>query len=753
MTSPAATGVPAARLERLTGAIPLATAFLWLVVLYAWQTRGHVTPWLFTDELKLAQISRAIAETGHPAQRGAPSSFETLYAYALAPWWRIGDVGTAYAAIKYTGVVVMASALFPAYLLARMVVSRPWALFAGFGAVAIPSMAYAPFLTEEPAAYPWAALCFFLIVKALAVRSPRWVVAAAAAVVVAPLVRGQLAILVPTYALAALFLLWTSAPAKRWRQTWSTWDWTGAIVLGIGAIILFSAVVGAHSETWYIATGFYRHRTIVYGLWAAGAFAIGLGLLPVVSLAALVRPRGMQWTREQKAFVACTTAALIAFGLYTATKAAYLSTVFSTVVAERNLIYLAPLLFVATAVALEQRRLRWWALAGTAGFVLYVILTTPYQLDLRPYSDALGLSIVQMANRDLAFDDGAVTWLLVVVLVVAVGLLVAARAVTRRRATLGISAAAAALVLAWNLAGEVSATNATNAFSQTLLSSFPTPPNWVDRATGGRPAIYLGQRITNPQGIWLMEFWNRSLDYVWSLDGTAPGPGTTPPGFVTPDAGPDGRLTGRTIETGAPPGVDYLVADVGIDVVGTVVARPEIRHVVTTDEFGFPVHRVVVEPAPWRVLRIEQPLRLSSTPVGIESDGWITPPPNSERGAPAFSAFNLFSTPGNRPGWVKVFVSRSAWRGFDKPGNVTIQAGPLVRGSDKQPALGTVTDVRRWVVHAGQSRAFSIRVSPPARIEVRISPTFSPHDYGSSDRRELGAQVSYAFSEKPPQGR
>ena len=23
-----------------------------------------------------------------------------------------------------------------------------------------------------------------------------------------------------------------------------------------------------------------------------------------------------------------------------------------------------------------------------------------------------------------------------------------------------------------------------------------------------------------------MEFWNRSLTYVWSLDGTAPGPGT-----------------------------------------------------------------------------------------------------------------------------------------------------------------------------------------------------------------------------------
>ncbi len=33
------------RLDRLYRAIPLALAFLWLVILYGWQTRGHVTPW------------------------------------------------------------------------------------------------------------------------------------------------------------------------------------------------------------------------------------------------------------------------------------------------------------------------------------------------------------------------------------------------------------------------------------------------------------------------------------------------------------------------------------------------------------------------------------------------------------------------------------------------------------------------------------------------------------------------------------
>ena len=735
--------------DRFYRAVPLASAFLWLVVLYGWQTRGHVTPWLFTDELKFTQISRSIAYTGHPGQRGHAASFDTLYTYLIAPFWRLGTVATGYSAIKYVGVVVMTSAIFPAYFLARMVVSRPWALFAAVGTVVAPALAYATFLLEEPAAYAWSALCLFLIAKALTVRTRWWLAGAGAACIVGGLIRGELAILLAVYVLAALFLGWTSARAKTWRQSWSRWDWIGAAVLGIGAIILFSAIVGSRSQTWVIATGYYRHRMIVYGLWAAGALTIGLGVLPVVALASLVRPKGEQWTRELKSFVAVTVASLLAFGLYTAAKAAFVSTVFSTLVEERNLIYLAPLLFTATALAFERNRLRWWAVAGTGGFVLYVILTTPYNLDLRPYSDALGLSIAQLANRDLAFDDRDVTWLLVVVLIVSVALLLAPKLVRGRRAGM-VAVAAAGLVLAWNLAGQISASNAVNSFSQTLKANFPSPANWLDRADHGQTAIYLGQRISQtPDGIWLTEFWNRSLQDVWSLDGTAPGPGF----FLTPDAGPDGRLTSHTYPEGAPPGASYVVADAGIDVIGRQVAHPVITQLLTQDQFGFPIHKVSTRSTPWRVIRFSQPLRLGHNAIGIEPDGWSTPPPGSPPGTPSFAAYNQFATAGNKPGWIRVVVSRAGWRGGDKPGNVTIRAGTLTRGADKQPKLGHVSQVLHWVVRAGKERSFYVRAAPPARVEVTISPTFSPHDFGRSDRRQLGAQIGFTFSETPPPGR
>ena len=46
---------------------------------------------------------------------------------------------------KLIGALVMTAAIFPAYALARFVVSRPWALFAAAGAVAAPPLAYAPY--------------------------------------------------------------------------------------------------------------------------------------------------------------------------------------------------------------------------------------------------------------------------------------------------------------------------------------------------------------------------------------------------------------------------------------------------------------------------------------------------------------------------------------------------------------------------------------------------------------------------------
>ena len=372
--------------------------------------------------------------------------------------------------------------------------------------------------------------------------------------------------------------------------------------------------------------------------------------------------------------------------------------------------------FVGTALWLERPRLRLVPLACAVGFVAYLIVAVkPYQLFYNIYSDAPGLAIVQMANRNLAFDSPAVMWMLYATLAIAVALLLLPRVLERRRLPGGaaVGGVVVALVVAWNLAGQIHFANGSNSFARKELGNLPAPANWLDRLDGGQPAIYLGQGVQDPTGVNLLEFWNRSLHYVWSLDGTAPGPGP----ILTPDlAATNGRLF-------PDPGVRWVVADPGVDIAGQLVAQK----------------------GRWTLYRLSGPLRLAHSQTGILADGWngCSPAPCTR----AEAAYNRFASPGGRPGYAIVSVSRAAAQGAPiKPGHVIIRLGTLVRGSDRQPGIGHVTAFRRWIVAAGAHRTFTIPTPrPPFRIEVSVSPTFSPSDYGSFDRRELGAQLGFDF--------
>jgi hypothetical protein len=508
---------------------------------------------------------------------------------------------------------------------------------------------------------------------------------------------------------------------RRWRAGWSAWDWIGAIVVGGGLVILFSALVGKFSQSWATATGFYPGRMVEYGLWAVGALTIGLGALPVVAaLATLARPRGEQRSPELRAFTSLFVSAAVAFGIYTAVKAAYLSTNFATRVEERNLIYLVPLVCVGTALWLDRPRLRWVPLGAAVGFVAYLFVSTPYQLTTVPAGDSLGVAIAQMSNRQLSFAHGGIEWALIVSLVLAVAFLLAPRVLARRPSwSLGVTATATLLVLAWCLAGQISAANYSNDAADSLIANYPRPLTWLDRFTHGKPTLYLGQHLDSGTdiGLWLTEFWNRSLKYVWSVDGSAPGPGPT----QTPNTAKDGRLYPA-------PNVDYVVAEQGIALDGTIVGRPP-------------------QTGRWVVYRVKKPLRYAYNVNGIFADGQtgcnLLPCPAAE------SAYNRFSTPGGRAGYAIVDVSRlSACGAPVGPAGVRVTIGQLVEGADKEPHIGRVTGrVQRWTLRIGTARRFVLRTPrPPFRVQVRIAPTYSPLHFGGSDQRQLGGQVGFGFS-------
>lgn len=724
VASTTAAGEPLVRREpladRLLAVTPLLSAYVVLCLLYAWHALSHGSPWLFSDELEYAQLSRSIAETGDPALRGEPHHYVSLYTYLLAPVWWIADTEVAYTAAKYLGIFVMASALFPAYGLARMLVPRGPALFAAVATVAVPVLAYSRLLVLEVLAYPFAALAFFVLAKALATWSRYWLAATILVLWVAPSVRSQLEILRPTFVLAALIVLWLSPAARRFRRDWGIVQW-GAFAVGLGVLghIAHKALIRNY-ELYYLSTTL-PDRMLDFMVWAAGAFVIGVGVFPaIVALAGLWRPGDVDFP-AYRALTGLLVGAIVCFGLYTVVKTVYLSTVFANVVTERNLVYLSPLVFAATAFFIHRPRGHPLVFAAAAALIAYLVVEAPFQLDHYPYFDAPGLAVLATFNRELYLDDPTIermlVWIVVGSLLLAAGATLArGRAVVMAKGALGI---AAAFVVAWNLTGFVSFGNGINHLGNRLRGAVPDPPNWIDNVTGGESTAYVGQAIADANPIFVTEFWNRSIERVGSLDGTAPGPGpTTSPAPYRRD--------------------------------GAVLNDPATEYLVTNSSGVEPFGELVYQTGDWRLYRIGGTLRLRTAVTGVYPDGW----------AGAKAGYSFFGR--GEEGVLEVVVSREGWGGPDKTGTVSVRVGDLVpapvdvianpcRGGtcvDRDPRIGELYGQKTWIAHAKQKQLFRFDVRTPFRLEIVTDPTFSPYEFGGSDLRQLGVQVGVAFKPK-----
>jgi hypothetical protein len=710
--------------DRLLAAVPLASIYVWLCIVYGIEAWKRVTPWLFTDELEMTQLARSIADTGHPARRGEPYSFRSLYVVLTAPVWLIQDVASAYSGVKFVDVFVMTSVVFPTYLLARMIVGRRWALFAAMGAGAAPALAYSSWLVEETLAYPYTAWCFLLITKAFVTRRARWIVPATVVSLAGPLVRGELIVLPIAAVFAGLAALWSSEWGRRRRSSWLWGDYVGFVTIAVGAAILVSGIASHNYSEWYSVTTYWKHRIFVLGDWAAGALTIGLGVIPVVlGLAGIVPARGEQRSRELRMFRCAAFGGLVGFGLYTAMKAAYISTNFETRIEERNLIYIAPVLFVATALVLERRRVNLTALALASIYGFYLIVGTPFRMDVQLYSDALGLAILQQANRFFEWTPQGAQWLLLGILFAGVALLLAAmRLGERRRLATGIAAALAVGLLAWNVTAQISAAAGTISLSRDLEGTLRHPFTWVDDVTKGKPTLYLAQGQSSDQDPeWLLEFWNRSIKAVSSLDATVGGPG--------PAGAPNITRTGQLYWTldAKDPGrlYDYAVEDWPcVDFAGTFAKQHGYRG-------GSANLRV------WRLIRLTKPNRLKAACIGIYPDGWS-----------GVNDSSYFRYSGTNPGWLRIRLSR---QGFpSSPVHVQLARIAVVH---RTPVLGRVMRQLRSTIESQVPKTIWLRV-PASGFAVRvvIDDKFVPNqvDPHSGDPRTLGALVDYRFFTKLP---
>jgi hypothetical protein len=584
--APHLTLVPRARAWPVRAA--LTAVFLGAVVYHWLNSRGHVTPTVFPDELLYSKLAQSLA-AGHGLRiRGEAVFFPSpLPALAEVPAWLLGSGTEAFAALKTLNAALMASAVFPAYALARRVVRPTFALVVAAATVAAPAMLYHAYLMSEALAYPVFLLACATVLRAIERPSTRMELAVVGVSLVACLARLQFVVLPVAYLLAATAGAWLAgegvrAALRRHRLSLSLL--TGLLAL---PVLTGGFVLGT-----YKGVAILDYAPLEVAGWSAFtavllAFAAGWLVIPgaLVGLAGLVaRPR----RRAEGAFG--VLAAALVVGLLV--EAGMIAAGEADRAMERYAIYLVPLLFVSFFAYVERgapQRRAYVALALVLGCTAWLV----------PFPARAGTLFAFDSPTFTAYAQLASWWghpnaaTLFAVVPLAGGIVLALLRLHGGRAPLAVGLGAVALMLVTGIpayAGDRAVSRGT------LELRAGSPPDWLDRSSLGR-ADYLQLAGGSAHYGWMLEAWNRDFGRaiqlgVPSYDGFA---------SSTARIDPDGRLL-----------VDGEPLSAGVLVVNDFATQLELRGA-----------RVVARPRDGlTAFRVPAAARVRSLATGISFDRW-----------------------------------------------------------------------------------------------------------------------------------
>jgi hypothetical protein len=524
-----------------------------VAVLYHWlQSRAHVTPAVFSDELLYSKLAQSIASGEGFVLRGEAVDFPApLAILAQAPAWLVDSTTTAFALVKALNVAIMSAAVFPAYCLARRVARPSYALLAAAAAVAGPAMLYAPYLMSEALAYPVFLLALATMTRAIDSPS-RWLEVAVVTVsLAAVLTRIQFVVLPIAYLVAVVRV-------RGLRRHVPSLGFLGALaampVLTGGAVLgTYLGAATLHFEPVEVLrwSGF----TAALLPFVAGWLVVPGALLGIAVL--VLRPRTRADAAVGTLVLASVVLVLLEIGLIAAGEAGRS--------VERYAIYLLPLAAIAF-FAYAERGAPWrplYAALALVGGCTAWLLDFPARAGESFAFDTLTYSVYGQTALWLGHANAATILAGVPLLG---GIALAALSLRRRHVATGIGVATLALLVVSGIpayAGDHAMTRGT------LEHRAGDPPNWLDRSGLG-PADYLQLPGGSAHYGWLLETWNRSVRRPIQL-GLAGSDGY---------ASQTGRIDreGRFLVDGRAPDAGALVVNdfaTAIDFEGArVVARP-----------------------------------------------------------------------------------------------------------------------------------------------------------------------------------
>jgi hypothetical protein len=541
----------------------VALALVYLVAFaYHWlQSRAHVTPAVFGDELLYSKLAESLASGNGFTLRGETVLFPAPLAIFLqVPAWLIDSTPTAYAIIKALNVAVMASAVFPAYAIARRLMRPSFALLAAAIAVSGPAMLYGPYLMSEALAYPVFLLALATMLRAIDRPSRGMEVAVVAVCLAAVLTRLQFVVVPLVYLIAAPIAGRLSgetlrASIRRHRLSLGVISALGAVPVLTGG-----AVLGTYAGATLLD---YDPRAVLGWSGFAAAllpFAAGWLLVPgaLLGLAVLAaRPRARVEAGFAALAISSVVLVLLEVGMIAAGEAGR--------AIERYEIYLVPIAAIAFFAYVER---------GAPWLRLYVALALVGSATawLMPFPERAG-TVFTFDTPTFSTYAQLATWFghanaatFFAVIPFAGGIALALLPLRRRFAPAAVGLATIAVLLLSGIpayAGDHAMTRGT------LLQRGVDPPDWLDRSGLG-PADYLQLPGGSAHYGWMLEAWNRDFRHAIQMD----------LGSYDGYASSSARVArdGRFLVDGHPPDAGILVVNdvsTALELEGSrVVARP-----------------------------------------------------------------------------------------------------------------------------------------------------------------------------------
>lgn len=538
--------VPAA--AALTAVVAVSAALRFAAAL------GVPVPWIAPDEMLYALLGRGLWSSGHLSVLGGQTPYYSLVYPALAGLpLSLGDVHAGYTALKALQALTMSLAAVPVYLWGRTLVRRGWALAAAALTLAIPGLAYSGLVMTEAAFYPVFVLAAWAAAAAIARPAPWRQALLGGAVVLAVATRLQALVLVPALLTAIVLEALLARDLRRLRKL------SPVVGVTLAALVALAAggasVLGGYAAAGHTSYGVADAAR--YVLYHAAALLLVCGVVPAVAVALLTV--GALRRPEPSAAVRAYLAVAVSFSAWVVLEVGVFASRHALRIEERDLLGLAPLLFLGLALWLDRGAPRTYATAAAAGIAAAaLVLALPYG---RFVGEAAAPdSFTFAATLGLLRSHPGLDATLLIGLPAAVAAVLPA--LLPRRA---LPALAAALLVALVVAS-VSASAEVRAQSRgRQLALVGTDPRWVDQAAGGPVAyVYGGSSYWN--AVWENLFWNRRIRTVYDLPRDRVG-GDLPQTALRVDGDGVLRAGGRPI----PP--RYLVAATNYTFAGTEVAE------------------------------------------------------------------------------------------------------------------------------------------------------------------------------------